>query len=151
LDEFCSRRKRIEKRHLDYARNSYHDEFINFPPRTFSCASPSFFHGPNHHSYVFGSQENRFVPKCFGYGSRPHRGDRPPRRHGFPGRGAYSHFKPSHFDYPRFPCYGSHPTHSNDEVQRIVKTSSGHMIKCWILKIFLTNPSTEPSTFSHSM
>jgi hypothetical protein len=32
-----------------------------------------------------------------------------------------------------------------------VKTSSGHMVKCWIPKIFLTNPSTEPSTFSHSM
>jgi hypothetical protein len=30
-----------------------------------------------------------------------------------------------------------------------VKTSSGHMVKCWIPKIYLTNPSTEPSTFSH--
>jgi hypothetical protein len=25
------------------------------------------------------------------------------------------------------------------------------MVKCWIPKIFLTNPNTEPSTFSHSM
>jgi hypothetical protein len=32
-----------------------------------------------------------------------------------------------------------------------VKTSSGHMVKCWIPKIFLTNPITEPSTVSHSM
>jgi hypothetical protein len=32
-----------------------------------------------------------------------------------------------------------------------VKTFSGRMVKCWIFKIFLTNPSTEPSTFSHSM
>jgi hypothetical protein len=32
LDEFCFRRKRIEKRRVDYARNSYHDEFINFLP-----------------------------------------------------------------------------------------------------------------------
>jgi hypothetical protein len=31
-DEFYFRRKRIEKRHFDYARNSYHDEFIDFPP-----------------------------------------------------------------------------------------------------------------------
>jgi hypothetical protein len=32
-----------------------------------------------------------------------------------------------------------------------MKTSSGRMVKCWIPKIFLTNPSTEPLTFSHSM
>jgi hypothetical protein len=25
------------------------------------------------------------------------------------------------------------------------------MVKCWIPRIFLTNPSTEPSAFSHSM
>jgi hypothetical protein len=29
-----------------------------------------------------------------------------------------------------------------------MKTSSGHIVKCWIPKIYLTNPSTEPSTFS---
>jgi hypothetical protein len=48
LDEFCFRRKRIEKRRLDYARNSYRDEFIDFPPcsyshtllHTSSCALP---------------------------------------------------------------------------------------------------------------
>jgi hypothetical protein len=33
-------------------------------------------------------------------------------------------------------------------VQRTVKTSSGHMVTCWIPKIYLTNPSTEPSTFT---
>jgi hypothetical protein len=53
LDEFCFRRKRIEKRCLDYARNSYHDEFIDFPPHTSSRASPHFFHGPNHCSHDF--------------------------------------------------------------------------------------------------
>jgi uncharacterized membrane protein len=31
LDEFCFRRKRIEKRRFDYARNSYCDLFIDFP------------------------------------------------------------------------------------------------------------------------
>jgi hypothetical protein len=46
LDEFCFRRKRIEKRHFDYARNSYRDEFIDFLPRTSSRALPRFFHGP---------------------------------------------------------------------------------------------------------
>jgi hypothetical protein len=91
------------------------------------------------------------VPRCFGYSPRPQRGDRPPRRHGFPDRGAYSHFKSSCFDGSRFPRLGSHPTRSNDEVQRIMKTFSSCMIKCWISKKILTNPSTEPSTFSHSM
>jgi hypothetical protein len=32
LDEFCFRCKRIEKRRVDYARNSYHDKFIDFLP-----------------------------------------------------------------------------------------------------------------------
>jgi hypothetical protein len=82
---------------------------------------------------------------------RFHRVVRPPRRHGFPARGVYFHFEPSHFDGPHFPRCGSHPTHSNGEVQRIVKTFSSRMVKCWILNIFLTNPSTEQSTFSHSM
>jgi hypothetical protein len=71
LDEFFFRRKRIEKRHLDYARNSYRDEFIDFPPRSYSRlpphsyyrasphtssrALPRVFYGPNHRSYGFGS------------------------------------------------------------------------------------------------
>jgi hypothetical protein len=70
LDEFCFRRKRIEKRLLDYARNSYRDEFIDFPPRSYSHVLPRsyprasphtsralshFSHGPSHHTYGFGS------------------------------------------------------------------------------------------------
>jgi hypothetical protein len=63
LDEFCFPRKRIEKRCLDYARNSYHNEFTDFLPRSYSRAPPRtpshdvshIFHGPNHHSYGFGS------------------------------------------------------------------------------------------------
>jgi hypothetical protein len=70
LDEFCFRWKRIERRHIEYARDSYRDEFIDFLPRsyshvrtrfyshalprTFSCALPQFSHGPNHRSYGFG-------------------------------------------------------------------------------------------------
>jgi hypothetical protein len=58
LDEFFFRLKRIEKRHLDYARNSYRDEFIDFLPRSYSRASPHtssralsrFSHRPNHRS-----------------------------------------------------------------------------------------------------
>jgi hypothetical protein len=30
LDEFCFQRKRIERRRVEYARDSYHDEFIDF-------------------------------------------------------------------------------------------------------------------------
>jgi hypothetical protein len=63
LDEFYFRHKRIEKRHFEYTRNSYHDEFFDFLshfyshvlPRTSSHALPQFSHGPNRHSYGFGS------------------------------------------------------------------------------------------------
>jgi hypothetical protein len=64
LDEFCFRWKRIERRRVEYARDSYRDEFIDFLPRcysrvpprfysrasphTFSSASNQFTHGPNH-------------------------------------------------------------------------------------------------------
>jgi hypothetical protein len=63
LDEFCFHHKRIEKRHFDYARNSYRDEFSDFPSRSYSHASlrtsyralSRLSHGPNHCSYGFGS------------------------------------------------------------------------------------------------
>jgi hypothetical protein len=159
LDQFCFWRKRIERRRFDYARNSCCDEFIDFPSRSYSCALPhtsshalpQFSHGLNHRSYDFGSRENHFVPRCFGYGPRPHRGDRFPHRPSFPAGGSRTHFEPRHLNGPHFSHRGSHPTGPNGELQRIVKTSSSHMVKCWISKIYLTNPSTEPSTSSHSM
>jgi hypothetical protein len=49
-----------------------------------------------------------------------------------------------------FPIVG-HVTQSNDEVQKTMKTSSGHMVKCWIPKIYLTYLSTESSTSSRPM
>jgi hypothetical protein len=91
------------------------------------------------------------MPGSFDVDPRSHRGVHPPRRHGFPTRGVYFHFEPSYFDGPHFSHRGSRPTHSNGEVQNIVKTSSDRMVKCWIPKIFHNNPDTEPSTFSHSM
>jgi hypothetical protein len=146
LDEFCFWCKRIERRCIEYARNSYCDEFIDFPPRSYShvplrfysCASPhtsshvfpQFSYRPNRHSYSFGSQENRFEPRHFGYGPRPRRGDRFPRRPGFPAGGSYTHFEPRHLDGPRFPYRGSCPTRPSGEVQRTVKTSPGRMVKC---------------------
>jgi hypothetical protein len=183
LDEFCFRQKRIERSRVEYARDSYRDEFFDVPPqsysripprtysrasshtfshaspRTFShalphtssCALPQLAHGPNHRSYGFGPQENRFEPRLFGYGPRPHRGDRFPCRPGFFAGGFFTHFESRHLDSPRFPHRGSRPTRSSGEVKRTVKTSSGRMVKCWISKIYLTNPSTEPSTFSRPM
>jgi hypothetical protein len=159
LDEFCFRHKRIEKRHLDYARNSYRNEFTDFPPRSYSRASPRtcshalshFSHGPNHRSYGFGSRENIFVPRRFSYGPGPHHGDRTPRKHGFPIVGSYTHFEPRHLDSPHFPRRGSHSTGSKGEVQKTMKTSSSRMVKCRIPKIYLTNTNTATSTSSHLM
>jgi hypothetical protein len=118
LGEFCFQRKRIERRHVEYARDSYRDEFIDFPPRsyshvpprfytrasphTFSRALPQFAHGPNHRSYGLGPRENRFKPRRFGYNSRPRCGDRFLRRPGFPDGGSFPHFESRHLDGPRF-------------------------------------------------
>jgi hypothetical protein len=119
LDEFCFRQKRIERRRVEYARDSYRDEFIDFPPRSYyhipprfyshasprtflrvlprtsSGALPQFAHGPNHRSYGFGPRENRFERRRFGYGPRPHHGDRFLRRPDFSSGGS-SHFEPRH-------------------------------------------------------
>jgi hypothetical protein len=164
LDEFCFWRKRIARRHVEYARDSYRDEFINFPPRSyshvpprfysralpriFSHALPQFTYGPNHRSYGLGPREKRFEPRRFGYGPRPHHGDRFSCRPGFSAGGSFTHLELRHLNGPRFPRHGSHPTQPSGEVQRIVKISSNRMVKCWIPKIYLTNPSTEQSTFS---
>jgi hypothetical protein len=83
LDKFCFRRKRMEKRRVDYARNSYLDEFSDFLPRSYSRALAntssralsSFSHGPNHYSYGFDSRENNFVTRHFGYDPHPYRCD----------------------------------------------------------------------------
>jgi hypothetical protein len=69
----------------------------------------------------------------------------------FSTRGSRTHFESTHLDGPRFLHRGSRPTRPNGEVQRTIKTSSGRLVKCWIPRIYLTNPSTEPSTFSRSM
>jgi hypothetical protein len=159
LNEFCFRCKRIEKIHFDYARNSYRDEFSDFLLRSYSRASSRtssralfhFSHGPNHSSYDFGSRENNFVPRRFCYGPCPHRGDRFPRRPNFSAGGSHTHHEPSHFDSSCFPHHGSRPTSPNGEVQRTVKAFSGRMVKCWISKIYLTNPNTELLTFSRPM
>jgi hypothetical protein len=126
----------------------FHLALLSYFSSHFSRALPQFAHGPNHHSYGLGPRGNYFEPRCFGYGPRPRRGDHFLRRPGFPAGGSLTHFELRHLDGPRFPCPGSRPTRPSGEVQRTVKTSSGRMVKCWIPKIYLTNPSTEPSNFS---
>jgi hypothetical protein len=123
-------------------------DFTRASPHTFSHALPQFAHGPNHRLYDFGPRENCFEPRRFGCGPCPHRGDRFLHRPSFPARGFFTHFEPRHLDSPCFLRRGSRPTWPSGEVQRNVKTSSGRMDKCWFPKIYLTNPSTEPSTLS---
>jgi hypothetical protein len=89
------------------------------------------------------------VPRRLGYVPHPHCGDRFLCRPGFSVRG--SHFEPRHLDGPQFAHRSSCPTRSNGEVLKTVKTSFDHMVKCWIPKIYLTNPNTEPLTSSHPM
>jgi hypothetical protein len=96
-------------------------------------------------------RENCFEPRRFDYDPRPHHGDCFPHRPGLPTGGSFPDFESRHLDGTRFPHRGSRPTQPSGEVQRMVKTSSGRMVKCWIPKIYLTNPSTEPSTCSRSM
>jgi hypothetical protein len=62
MDKFCFRCKRIEKRHFEYARNSYHDEFLDLPPHSYSRVPPHSFSCALPHtssralrSYGFGS------------------------------------------------------------------------------------------------
>jgi hypothetical protein len=40
LDEFCFQRKRIERRCIEYARDSYRDEFFDVPPQSYSRIPP---------------------------------------------------------------------------------------------------------------
>jgi hypothetical protein len=91
------------------------------------------------------------VPRLFGYDPCSCHGDRFPHRHGFPAKGSDTHFEPIHLDGQHFPYHGSRPTFSNGEVQKIVKATFGRMVKCWITKVYLTNPTTEPLTFSRPM
>jgi hypothetical protein len=146
MDEYCFRRKKIERRRVEYDRDSYRDELINFlphsyshfparsysraSPRTFSCVVSHFSFGPNHRSYGFDPQENHFVPRRLGYDPHPHYGDRFPRKPDFLAGGAHTHFEPRHLDDPYFPHRGSRPTRPNGGLERIVKTSSGRMVKC---------------------
>jgi hypothetical protein len=51
LDEFCFRQKRIERRRVEYARDSYRDEFIDFPPRSYSHVPPCCYSHTSPHTF----------------------------------------------------------------------------------------------------
>jgi hypothetical protein len=91
------------------------------------------------------------VPRRFRYSQCPHRGDHFLGRSGLPAGGFHTHFELRHLDGPHFPRRDFCPSHSNGDVQKIVKTFSDRMVKCWIRKIYLTNHNTESSTFSYPM
>ena len=56
LDEFCFRRKCLERRQKEYLRDAYHED-LDFPPRFASRATLRL----NHRSYGNGPRENDFV------------------------------------------------------------------------------------------
>jgi hypothetical protein len=51
LDEFYFRWKRIERRRVEYARDSYHDEFIDFSPCSYSQVPPRFYSRTSPHTF----------------------------------------------------------------------------------------------------
>jgi hypothetical protein len=51
LDEFCIQWKRIERRRIEYARDSHRDEFIDFPPRSYSHVPPHFYSRASSHTF----------------------------------------------------------------------------------------------------
>jgi hypothetical protein len=51
LDVFCFWRERIERRHVEYARDSYRDEFINFLPCSYSHVPPRFYSHASPHTF----------------------------------------------------------------------------------------------------
>ena len=160
LDDFCFRCKRLERWQREYLRNAYHEN-IDFSPHFAPCATPRSNHHSddyrprenghapprtNHHSYGYGLRENDFVSQCFSFDPRSlHHGDQYMCRHRYPSDGFYSHHEPRCFDRPCLPHCGSCSPRSSDDVHVATLTSSCCMVKCWIPKVYLTNPTTKPS------
>jgi hypothetical protein len=51
LDEFCFQWKRIERRRVEYARDSYRDEFFDVPPQSYSRIPPLFYSRASPHTF----------------------------------------------------------------------------------------------------
>jgi hypothetical protein len=124
---FCFRRRRDERREWDWStRDMYrpsigvHESFPRFHSRV-----PSAFQ-----SFPKGVAQRGFYHDSYGFGSRV--------------RG----FESQRFNGPRFPHRGTRPQRVGVELPTV--SASGRMTQYWIPRRFLTNPSTEPSTFYSS-
>jgi hypothetical protein len=106
LDEFCFRRKRIERRRVEYARDSYRDEFFDVLPQSYSRIPP--------HSYSRASSHifSRASPRTFSHASPRTSSSASPqfthgqnhRSYGFGPR--ENHFEPRRFGYGPRPHRG---------------------------------------------
>jgi hypothetical protein len=124
LDEFCFRRKRIERRRVEYARDSHRDEFFDVPPHsysripprsysrtlssTFSRASPRTFSCALPHTSSSASPQFAHGPNhhSYGFGPRENRFER--RRFGYsprPHRGDHFPRRPGFLTGGSFPHF----------------------------------------------
>jgi hypothetical protein len=89
---------------VDYAKNSYHDEFIDFLPHISFHVPSHFSQGPDHCPSSYVSRKSGLITGCFGVDLLSHCGVvHLPCRHGFPARSVYSHVEPSRCDSQCFP------------------------------------------------
>jgi hypothetical protein len=51
MDEFCFRQKRIERRRVEYTRDSYRDVFFDVPPQSYSHTPPLFYSRASPHTF----------------------------------------------------------------------------------------------------
>jgi hypothetical protein len=159
LVEFYFQHKRLERRRFEYARNSNRDEFFDFPPRSSLVLHLALLHA------LFLSS---LIDLTIAYMVLVHERttlslDALVMAHVLIVVIIYhiglvflqESFTPilswDTWTVHIFPVMVLVPLVSNGDVQKIVKTSSGLIVKCWIPKIHLTNPSTEPLTFSRSL
>jgi hypothetical protein len=122
LDEFYFRRKRIERRCVEYARNSYRDEFLDVPPQSYSHIPPRSYYRslsrtfsrPSPHTFsralprTSSSASPQFTHRpnhrSYGFGPRENRFE--PRRFGY---GPYPHRGDCFPRRPGFLTGGSFP------------------------------------------
>jgi hypothetical protein len=158
LDEFCFRRKRIERRRVEYARDPYRDEFIDFRLALTLMFCLAFtlvlLLAPSHAlclALLLVLCLSLLMYLTIAHMVLVHERtalslDALVTAHVlivvtvyrvglvFSLEGIFPHFESRHLDSLRFPHRGSRPTRPSGEVQKTVKTSSGRMVKCWIPK-----------------
>jgi hypothetical protein len=122
LYEFCFRRKRIERRCVEYARDSYRDEFFDILPHSYSRILPRSYSRASSRTFSRASPHtfSRALPRTsssaspqFAHGPNHHSYDFGPRENRFEPRHFGYDPRPHHGDrFPRrpsFPAGGSFP------------------------------------------